>query len=715
MSMKKLKKFISLVLCLSFIYNIVPVYADDNNYEQAVVTTSVLRFRDKPTTSGSTIYSSFTYGNIVTILDKLQSGNGCNDNWYKVAYGNKVGYTCSTYTSLINETNKDATAYVVEEKNLRVAPNTSSDIVVDIPSGSSVTILGEITNWYYVKYDNKNGWIYNNRVTLVPKEDTDEEFKTKVLVNFPESYHPYLIKMHNDHPNWIFEVHKTGVSFTTAVEKESAVGVSLTNSKYQGYYSTAGGSYDYTTDTFYVKEGSSWYAANSSVVAYYMDPRNYLNEINVFAFEKLSYDSKLHTTDSVKSTLTNFPNLSVYADDFITAAIMTGVSPIHLASRSIQEIGTSTTAISGTTKFTCGETEYNGGYYNFYNIGAYTSDNPVILGLCTAVNKGWDTPTKAIAGGASTIANGYVNAGQDTGYLQRFNVKNSTINTSHQYMTNIAAPMSESSITYNGYKKSNALEGSFVFKIPVYNDGTLPKNISSLPSEGNPNNYLKTVTINDVILDTFNLDKTEYTISLPSNSTNVKISGLPVSSKSTVSGGGTIDLTKTKTVTLTVKAENKTTRNYTFNFSLVEPASIKVEDIINDISVKNDGTYIYGINNKETTNLIEEIKSKNASSIIEFKDKNGVIKSNTSFSTGDTLTVTIGSDKKTYKLVVNGDTNGDGVLNILDMLRIRNNILETYKLSDEYLMAADVNSDGKYNILDMLKLRNYILGLIENL
>ena len=99
--------------------------------------------------------------------------------------------------------------------------------------------------------------------------------------------------MHNDHPNWSFEAYNTNVDFNTAVTKESAVGVSLTNSKYQGYYSTAGGSYDYTTDKFYVKEGSSWYAANSKVVAYYMDPRNYLNEYNIFAFEKLSYDLSL--------------------------------------------------------------------------------------------------------------------------------------------------------------------------------------------------------------------------------------------------------------------------------------------------------------------------------------------------------------------------------------------------------------------------------------
>lgn len=708
--MKKIKKVISIVLCLSFLFNIIPlrVKADDNNIKQAVVTTSTLRFREKATTS-SNIYSTLSYGNVVAVLDEVKvSNSGCSKAWYKISYSNKIGYVCSDYAEIMNNKNKNLEAIVVEDKNLRVGPSTSTTSTLIIPSGSKITILSEISNWYYVKYNDKTGWVYSNRVTIVPKEDTDQNFKDNVLSKFPSGYHPYLIKMHNDHPNWSFEAYNTNVDFNTAVTKESAVGVSLTNSKYQGYYSTAGGSYDYTTDKFYVKEGSSWYAANSKVVAYYMDPRNYLNEYNIFAFEKLSYDSKLHTLEAVKATLTNYPNLLVYSSDFITAATMTGVSPIHLASRSAQEIGQTTTAISGTTKFECGNNEYNGGYYNFYNIGAYTSDNPVILGLCTAVNKGWNSPAKAIAGGASTIANGYVKAGQDTIYLERFNVKNGVINTSFQYMTNIAGAMSESSITYSGYSKNKTVDGSFVFKIPIYNN--LPSEISVLPSEGNPNNYLKTVTINDKILETFDLDKNTYTVNLPSNAKSVKITGLPVSSKSSVSGTGTIDLTKTKIATLTVKAENGTTRTYTFNFALVNAASTNVQDIINDISVKNDGTYIYGINNKETTDLINEIQSKNASANIVFKDSKGIVKSDKSFKTGDTLTITINNDTKTYKIIYNGDTDGNGAIDILDLLKIQKNIIGSSNLSDEYLKAADVNSDGKVDILDLLKVQKHILG-----
>ena len=384
---------------------------------------------------------------------------------------------------------------------------------------------------------------------------------------------------------------------------------------------------------------------------------------------------------------------------------------MFLATRAAQEVGNSTSlVVSGTSStFTCGSTTYTGVYYNLFNIGAYTSENPVLNALCYAANKGWTTPEAAIEGGASgTIAEGYVNAGQDTGYLQRFNIKNGTINTSHQYMTNISAAMSEASITYSGYNSSNLLESNFVFKIPVYKE--LPTSISVLPIEGNPNNYLKTVTINDSILETFNMDTNSYTVNVPYGTKKVTITGLPVSSKSSIIGTGTIDLTSTSTATLTVTAQNKTTRNYTFKFVQTEPSSTSVADIINSIGVKNDGTYLSGINNKQTTSIITEIKSKNANAVIQFKDSRGVIKNNNSFSTGDTMTVTIGEDSKIYTVVVKGDTNGDGNITILDLLRVQKHILESSKLEKEYAISADVNSDNVIDILDLLKVQKSILG-----
>ena len=52
-----------------------------------------------------------------------------------------------------------------------------------------------------------------------------------------------------------------------------------------------------------------------------------------------------------------------------------------------------------------------------------------------------------------------------------------------------------------------------------------------------------------------------------------------------------------------------------------------------------------------------------------------------------------------------GDINGDGVINILDIVQLANMIL-----SDDYQESADLNGDGSLNILDIVQLVNIILG-----
>ncbi len=52
-----------------------------------------------------------------------------------------------------------------------------------------------------------------------------------------------------------------------------------------------------------------------------------------------------------------------------------------------------------------------------------------------------------------------------------------------------------------------------------------------------------------------------------------------------------------------------------------------------------------------------------------------------------------------------GDVNGDGTVNILDIVQLANMIL-----SDDYQELADLNGDGNLNILDVVALVNIILA-----
>ena len=71
------------------------------------------------------------------------------------------------------------------------------------------------------------------------------------------------------------------------------------------YRSTASDCYNWREDKWIAQDGTSWYQANEQTIAYYMDPRNFLNENTIFMFENLSYDAQTQNLDGVKNILKN--------------------------------------------------------------------------------------------------------------------------------------------------------------------------------------------------------------------------------------------------------------------------------------------------------------------------------------------------------------------------------------------------------------------------
>ena len=59
------------------------------------------------------------------------------------------------------------------------------------------------------------------------------------------------------------------------------------------------------------------------------------------------------------------------------------------------------------------------------------------------------------------------------------------------------------------------------------------------------------------------------------------------------------------------------------------------------------------------------------------------------------------------------DVDGNGAVNILDVLAVVNHILNIQPLPRESLAAADCTGDGSINILDVLGCVNVILGIAE--
>ncbi|MBP3907007.1 MAG: hypothetical protein J6D12_07840 [Peptostreptococcaceae bacterium] len=294
------------------------------------------------------------------------------------------------------------------------------------------------------------------------KEDIEKYTESLKQKGFPDDYATKLTTLHVYHPNWNFEVSKVGMTLDTAATEETT---------------------DYTRNTTQNTEfadgsgrqpESGWYTASKEAVTYYMDPTNFMNEKNIFMFEKLSGNSNI-TKEQLSTALDgSFMNDSntyeyngkkyTYSETFYEAGNKNNVNSIYLTSRVLQEQGKSGSATSSMTG-SDGKT-----YYNYYNFNAYGSTPSEVVqnGLSYAEENGWDNPYKTIDGSAEKIANNYVNNGQDTMYYQKYNVK--TGDYDHQYMANIGAPVSESEKSYNVYKNAGMLDSNFNFDIPVYDE-----------------------------------------------------------------------------------------------------------------------------------------------------------------------------------------------------------------------------------------------------
>ena len=417
--MKKNKIILSIfVMFISF--GIFPIVkADSKGY----ITGDDVFFRSGAGTNFATL-DTLNVGDevIFNSMNKVK-GPGCDDGWYSLTYNNKKGYVCSSYVSITKPSSGDI-SYNRPWTSPKKAIFGGAEFISDgyINAGQFTSYLKKFNvnpNAYYSLYNHQYmtnvaapcseayssyvSYKENNLLSLpleftipifnkmpnttkhptdnVPKQNntkvTDKDFEKKLdAEEFPESYKTWLRELHNLHPNWIFKSLKTNVDFNTAVSIENTVAA------------INGCSSCYEQPIVQTEPG--WYRPNKATMEYYLDPRNFLDEDSILMFENLSYSTN-HTTKVVQSILNGtfmsgkdpIDNLS-YAQIFVDAGKAYDVSPVYLASLSRQEMGTRSGIANSGERFTYKGATYEG-FYNFFNIGAYSSEsNPVLAGLVYA-------------------------------------------------------------------------------------------------------------------------------------------------------------------------------------------------------------------------------------------------------------------------------------------------------------------------------------------
>ena len=411
-----------------------------------------------------------------------------------------------------------------QEFPVRRMPEESSEALHTLPSGYQVKLAGVVVTqdmvWFQVEYGYQDvsyrGYIQEDYI--VTQDTRLQEWKdlrqgtygvrnsargaagNTDLSAFPKSYQSYIKKLVAAHPNWTFVPMNTGLDWSEVVENEAKPKVNLVDNSdpntFDTWKSTDADSYDISTGKWIVKEGSTWVQASRSILKYYLDPRNFLNEDSVFQFEQLTYNGSYHTEAGVEKVLSGTfmsgKKLEdgsgggiTYAQAFMKIGQELKVSPFFLASRVRQEQG-----VSGNSSLISGTYPGYKGYYNYFNRQATGVGEAVIInGLKEAKSKGWNTRYKALKGGAESVSADYITKGQDTFYLQKFDVDASYNGLYwHQYMQNLLAADSEGKSVRKSYTEMGTIDNSFVFKVPVY------KNMPSAAC-GKPGGTLKKTTL----------------------------------------------------------------------------------------------------------------------------------------------------------------------------------------------------------------------------
>lgn len=535
--------------------------------------------------------------------------------------------------------------------NVRSGAGTGYSKTGTVSYGDSLTILSETTDssgakWYKISCGNVTGYVSAAYVQLTSsgsQGSSDADFESYMTKQgFPESYKPYLRKLHEQHPKWIFTAQKLGVDWNTALKEECVVGRNLVHSSaLASWKSMEKGAYDFNGGYWYGLDGS-WVAASKEIIMYYMDPRNFLNDTYIFMFENQSYDPSYQTESGVKTILADTfmsgsytcPDTKkkyTYSQTFMDAAKKSGVSPYHLASRCRNEQG-----VNGAPQ-SLGTVKGYENYFNFFDIQAYATSTMTAAEMGCKYAKTtnptyllpWTNQYKSIVGGSIFLGTGYITKGQDTLYLQKFDMVDGGNGLYyHQYMTCVFGQANEAISLKNAYSQ-DILNSAMEFKIPVYNN--MPDKLCPKPtSSGDNNNYLKSLSVSGTsVSPKFDKFTASYTAKVNAEVSSVTVNANPLGKSAKVSGKGKVSLkTGENTVKVTCTAASGVKRTYTI-----------------------------------------KITRKAASQTLQ-----------------------------------QGDVNGDKYLTVVDaLLMLRYNAGKT-QLDPAQLKRADMNGDGKVDVIDALTL-----------
>ncbi|MTT30431.1 SH3 domain-containing protein [Terrilactibacillus sp. BCM23-1] len=420
-----------------------------------------------------------------------------NGNWMVINYGSSYAYTNKGHVTKTAPSLKVLDKGITTVKlNVRSAAKSDATILSTLSKGTTVEIVGSSGSWLKIKYNPGYAYVSKAYVTKlstnkpkpVPKPTTIE--KKVIYQNSPYDLQTAInsqvgrAQTYYNKSNVSFYIIKDALYYDAKSMKWMANDTwnvrSGPGTNYQ-VLTTLGASKKVDIDN----QINGWYKlknfypttinASTEEIEKYLNPNNY--STNDFQFLKLSSPSYASSSEINEKILKGKGILEGKADSFIKAAELYHINELYLIAHALLETGQGTSNLAtGKLKINpnTGKLSTNGSgisVYNMYGIHAFdgTAEKSGAEYAYSINSKNgkerWDTPEKAIINGAKWIADGYINAGQDTLYKMRWD-PNPTKPYSHQYATDIAWAVKQTSKIKSMYDLLSNY--SITFEIPKY-------------------------------------------------------------------------------------------------------------------------------------------------------------------------------------------------------------------------------------------------------
>ena len=211
-----------------------------------------------------------------------------------------------------------STAFAVERTalikgslvNVRAEAGVNSRKVNTLFSNTAVTVGDSFQGsdgytWYPVKYSGGQGYVRSDFIKFPVQYQRDEAFENELnRQGFPESYKEGLRSLHAEFPNWRFQGFKTNLDWNAVLDGEmEGTGSLVDKNAISSWKSTDAGKYDWNSGTWPGFDGPTWVGASRALTAYYMDPRNFMDESYVFQFLLHSYNPEEQTREGLSAVL----------------------------------------------------------------------------------------------------------------------------------------------------------------------------------------------------------------------------------------------------------------------------------------------------------------------------------------------------------------------------------------------------------------------------